>query len=309
MATGPNHGLQLTSGRLVVPFNTYLSNAEVGFSADVQGCSIAADCARRHPEQRSIHAKIIVRNKLDPTDEIIVLNQSGMMPNNFVLLGRRAGVLVSDDHGLTWQIGGFVDKIGASEAAVAQLLDGSVLMSYRVEFHEDGCRRMALSTDGGMHFKPSFKPEVTGSDCIPSPVCQGSMVRLPSGRVATSGPGTKKARSHLTVHISHSGSNLTFLKHAPLVNGASGYSDLVHIPSRGLIGVMYEDGHGNLRWQMQRGHSVTHQLTPVLKTRETRGVRARQKREVTWLREEGAQKAVWKALKEKQLDHGMGMLE
>jgi len=80
-------------------------------------------------------------------------------------------VIYSDDHGLTWQIGGSVGE-GANECAVVELVDGRVYINCR-SIGRGQRRGVAWSADGGRSFS-----DVQWDEALVEPECQGSLVRL-----------------------------------------------------------------------------------------------------------------------------------
>mmetsp|Transcript_56839 Transcript_56839/g.161311 ORF Transcript_56839/g.161311 Transcript_56839/m.161311 type:complete len:550 (+) Transcript_56839:149-1798(+) len=256
MATGPVHGTQLQSGRLVIPFNSFLEEAVVSVRSRQRGCADIEECARSRSEKtRSLVTEVKIINPRDTAHRVLrtTLNGTSVVPP-YTWAGDRAGIFFSDDHGETWHLGGMVDsRIGSSECVAAETSAG-LLLSFRVEDPDTRCRKMALSHDGGMTFQPFFEP----GECIPDPTCQGSMVRLEDGRVVTSGPGSKRGRTHLSLHVGNTTEDdgtgpFDFQAVGHVSDGASGYSDLVEVGKtwRGAaskVGVLYE-GNGGLIWK------------------------------------------------------------
>ena len=181
-ATGPGHGIQLSSGRLLIPCD-HSVGGEPGW--DKQGYS---------------------------------------------------HVLLSDDHGATWKLGGSTE-MKMDECEAVELAGGSILLCMR-NYVKPSQRAFATSRDGGLSWsKPAKHPQV---HC---PVCQASIQRysLPPGknRVLYSGPGGP-GRTHLTIRLSYDeGANWPVAK--VLHPGPAAYSDLVVLPD-GTIGCLYERG-------------------------------------------------------------------
>ncbi|WAL63541.1 exo-alpha-sialidase [Amycolatopsis cynarae] len=189
-ATGPGHGVQLSSGRLVVG-------------------------AHQKP-------------------------RSGVV---------NAGVLYSDDHGLTWHASAaansFVDgQLSPGEVSVAELPDGGLYASARNEITDGDHRAMAVSTDGGTTM-PAFTtvpslvtPSVQGSVLAPQQTYQSR----PGDTLLFSGPADPSDRKLMTVRYStNNGVSWTTPAHGLITNQRSGYSDLAELTD-GEIGLLYEGG-------------------------------------------------------------------
>lgn len=178
-ATGPTHGIQLQSGRLVIPCDHM-----VGVYFD---------------------------RKRDPY---------------------HSHVIISDDHGATWQIGGIVE-IGTNECAVAELTDGTVYINCRN--YVGGQRRAtARSQDQGQTFT-----QLGWDDTLIEPICQASLERLPDGRLLFANPAST-ARERLTLRLSADGGH-SWSRGRTLHSGPAAYSDLAVFPD-GSICCLYERG-------------------------------------------------------------------
>lgn len=86
---------------------------------------------------------------------------------------RHSHVIVSDDHGATWRIGGIVDIEGTNESVAVQTADGGVYLNCRDEVRR-GRRIGARSHDGGLTFGPGAPDED-----LPEPTCQATALSLP----------------------------------------------------------------------------------------------------------------------------------
>ena len=185
-ATGPCHGIQLGSGRLVVPCDHI-----VGLHHD----------ARRDP----YHSHVIL----------------------------------SDDGGESWRIGGIVDE-GTNECCVVETADGSLYLNAR-SYHGRKLRSSARSADGG----GSFGPRVC-EEGLPEPVCQASLVSLgpaggpPTDRALFANPASTEARENLTLRFTDDGGrNWSVVR--SLYEGPSAYSDLA-VTASGEVLCLYERG-------------------------------------------------------------------
>lgn len=202
IATGPCHGIQLRSGRLVVP--VWLAKAEGG-----------------------AHGKAVV------------------------------STLFSDDRGTTWQRGDIAvsntaSTPGVSEATVAQLSDGRVMLIARN--HAASHRKVVVfSRDGATGWSsPEF------AEALPEPICQASLFSYadPAApgktRLLFSGPdsleradgkaapGSRRDRKNLSVKLSHDDGR-TWSASRSLESGPSAYSDLAVLPDGTLL-CFYENG-------------------------------------------------------------------
>lgn len=202
LATGPGHGIQLQSGRLLVP--VWMSTGTGGGNA----------------HRPSVTATIF-----------------------------------SDDSGRTWQAGAVAvtnsnEWINPSEAALAELPDGRVLLNVRSEAKMNR-RLITTSPDGIARWsKPHF------DEALLEPICMASLITLtnhagqyamvfanPANLSRVDGkeaPGKGRDRKNLTVRVSYDGG-----QHWPmerlLESGPSGYSDLASLPD-GSILCFYERG-------------------------------------------------------------------
>ena len=191
-ATGPTHGIQLASGRLVVPCDHM-----IGVHFDRQ----------RDP----YHAHVIV----------------------------------SDDGGENWSMGGVVED-GTNECAIVETADLSLYINCR-NYVGEKRRASARSIDGGDSFTARSWEEK-----MPEPICQGSMVSLPdvsanlssayvpSNRALFSNPASADARCNMSLRYTEDGGRSWSLIRS-LYEGPSAYSDLA-IVADGTALCLYERG-------------------------------------------------------------------
>ncbi|MBL7041135.1 MAG: exo-alpha-sialidase [Pirellulaceae bacterium] len=184
-ATGPCHGIQLSTGRLVIPCDHI-----VGVY---------------HDRQR------------DPYHSHVIL---------------------SDDGGDTWRIGGIVEK-GTNECTVVETADRSLYINCR-NYEGEKRRAGARSADGGESFESRF-----WVDAHPEPICQGAMTSWsasgqPSDRVLFANPADQESRSQLTVRLSEDGGRNWPVARC-LYEGPSAYCDLVALEG-GQVLCLYERG-------------------------------------------------------------------
>jgi sialidase-1 len=176
VATGPGVGIQLKSGRLVIPCDNYVARSKV----------------------------------------------------------RQSHVILSDDGGKTWKLGGVVGP-QCNESQVVERADGSLLLNMR-GYTGKNRRLVAVSKDGG----ETFSRPVPDSELI-EPVCQASILRHPGkkGGILFSNPASTK-REKMTVRLSRDEGKSW--AHAKLLHaGPAAYSCLA-VLSDGQIGCLYERG-------------------------------------------------------------------
>ena len=157
-------------------------------------------------------------------------------------------VIISDDHGETWRIGGSAQR-DTNECIAVELDDGSVYLNSRSAMRGgmDANRRgFARSYDGGAGFT-----DVGWHDDLIDSTCQASAIRA-------GGPGAplvftnaaSTSRERLTARASTDGGRTW--SHGRLIHaGPAAYSDLCVLPD-GKVGVLFECGdespYERLRW-------------------------------------------------------------
>jgi len=147
---------------------------------------------------------------------------------------RRSHVFFSDDHGLSWTLGGSADP-GTDESQVVELSDQSLLMNSRFQ-GEGFVRAFSRSTDGGETWeKTKLRQD------LPDPQCQGSMIMTAEG-VLMSNPATKQKfpRDHMTIRLSDDeGENWSLSRE--IDSGPSAYSSLGYL-GNGRFALIWESG-------------------------------------------------------------------
>ena len=187
MQPGPCHGIQLTSGRLVIPCDHVLGNnrnyAEYGYSH----------------------------------------------------------LIVSDDRGQTWKIGGKAQP-GTNESIVVETVDGGLYFNCR-NYVAPKRRAYARSSDSGDTFT-----EFGYEEDLVEPICQASMVRYTDAnqhdknRILFSNPASE-SRQRMTIRISYDECQ-TWNSGKVLHAGPAAYSDLC-IDSDMNICCLYERGENS----------------------------------------------------------------
>ena len=156
-------------------------------------------------------------------------------------------VIYSDDHGKSWRRGGRTEE-GCSEAQVAELKDGRIMMNIRhyppVSDRAAYCRRVSVSEDGGDSWSA-----VQHEQNQPEPYegCQGSIIRSRRGTADSaddlwfSNPASSAGtRERMTVKKSGD-DGATWSSVAVLHDGPAAYSSLATLAD-GRIACLYEGG-------------------------------------------------------------------
>ena len=151
-------------------------------------------------------------------------------------------VIVSDDHGATWTLGGTVTP-DVNECQVIERNDGSLLLNMRNHKTRKGAgRAVAESLDGGKTWSPP-RPDPT----LIEPICQASLIRVEppgqgDGRILFSNPASA-TRERMTVRLSPD-EGATWTRSRVVHEGPSAYSCLAILPD-GTVGCLYERGDLN----------------------------------------------------------------
>jgi sialidase-1 len=147
---------------------------------------------------------------------------------------RQAHVILSDDGGKTWKLGGVVGP-GCNESQVVELNDRRLMLNIR-SYRGNNRRLVALSKDGG----ETFSDPVEDTQLV-EPICQASILRCPSedGGILFANPASKK-RERMTVRLSRD-EGKTWPLARVLHEGPSAYSSLAALPD-GMIACLYERG-------------------------------------------------------------------
>jgi sialidase-1 len=140
--------------------------------------------------------------------------------------GNFSHVILSDDHGATWRIGG-ITEAGANECQVVERKDGSLLLNMRRAREKAVKHRLvATSTDGGESWS-----SLEEDTALPEPECQASLIRVGAPNpdevadvLLFSNPAGDE-RKNLTVRMSEDGGN-SWPKKAVLHEGPAAYSCL-----------------------------------------------------------------------------------
>lgn len=149
--------------------------------------------------------------------------------------------LLSDDGGHTWRIGytssnpnGYVNE---NESAIAELPDGTLYVNSRDQNGTaPGNRADAWSQDAGETLTVSCRAQAT----ITGPIVQGSLLRLPDGRLVYAGPQHPTERAGMALRTSVDGGITWRLAHQ--VSGLpAAYSSMAMTDGQ-TVGLLYETG-------------------------------------------------------------------
>lgn len=148
---------------------------------------------------------------------------------------RQSHVIISDDKGATWKLGGVVGP-NCNESQVVELGDGTLLLNMRT-YRANNRRLVSRSKDGGLTWTAPVE-----DPALVEPVCQASILRYPGEKVRLvfSNPASTR-RERMTVKVSEDEGKtwpIAKLLHA----GPSAYSCLTVLPD-GTIGCLYERGN------------------------------------------------------------------
>ncbi|MFG0243127.1 MAG: exo-alpha-sialidase [Phycisphaerales bacterium JB054] len=158
-------------------------------------------------------------------------------------------VIVSDDHGATWRIGGVTPSDQVNECAVAEIGADRLLLNMRNYDRRERARALSVSEDGGGSWGALWREAG-----LPEPICQASMIALGDGGVLAGGagfepptlvfsnPASSEGRVRMTVRTSGDG-GATWSEGVVLHEGPSAYSSLVDLGERS-VGCLYERGEG-----------------------------------------------------------------
>lgn len=141
----------------------------------------------------------------------------------------------SDDGGYSWDISGNPVSKDGDESKIAELPDGSLLMSIRNRFGT--LRKFSRSTDRGATWS-----EPLPAEDLPDPRCNGDLIAYENGRdylLLQSLPDNPKNRENVSIFVSYDGGKTWPMKKR-IVTMPSAYSSMTILPN-GDIGILTEE--------------------------------------------------------------------
>ncbi len=152
-------------------------------------------------------------------------------------------VIYSDDHGLTWHLGGGVDQQNqandySNECSIVEQSNGTLYMSIRLN---DGSsvRAFSRSNDGGATWTPLARDARLTTYGV-----EASLLRVNANTVLLSAPDSSDGtRRQMSLWVSHD-DMVTWTKTKTVFYGYSGYSDMVLIAPDTVL-LAYNRGHAN----------------------------------------------------------------
>lgn len=153
-------------------------------------------------------------------------------------------VILSDDHGATWRLGGRTPTDQVNECQVAELADGRLLLNMRNYDRSQRQRAFSFSEDGGETWSA-----VAHHPQLEEPICQASLLWIPvpgregADRLVFSNPASADSRVNMTVKLSDDG-GATWPARRTIHAGPAAYSCLVALPGDS-IGCLFEGGEAH----------------------------------------------------------------
>ncbi|MBJ2175774.1 exo-alpha-sialidase [Aureibaculum sp. A20] len=148
-------------------------------------------------------------------------------------------VIYSDDHGMTWQLGGRTNQDQVNECTIVELSDGTLMLNMRNYDRTQKARKIAISTDGGASWE-----DIYSDNYLVEPICQASLLKVSKNKESDLyflNPADENKRENMTLKMSRdNGETWSVVKTIYL--GASAYSDLTLLLN-GNLGLFYEAGN------------------------------------------------------------------
>lgn len=171
-----------------------------------------------------------------------IQTRDGMLVHNFVRVGKGVTLFGSSDHGESWKPLSEVSP--ADESKVVQLPDDSWMVNSRLT---PGKRYVHRSHDGGQGWTSAL------DQGLPDPQCNACILQYTAKRDGYSkdrlvfcNAASVSGRKNLTARISYD-SGKTWSSGKVIDKGPSSYSEIT-VLADGSFGVLYEPGHGEVRY-------------------------------------------------------------
>jgi sialidase-1 len=170
---------------------------------------------------------------LATADHRLIDNGIGLPPYNGVSFSH---VIYSDDHGLTWHLGGGMDQThvvnyNSNECTVVELNDGDLYMNIRMQTSDVPYRAYAKSTDGGITWN-----DLNWDLALPAKPVSGSLLRI-DGNVlvlSTLNNAVGNQRHEMTIYLSYDEGE-DWVRGRTVDFGYAGYSDMTLVGSDTLL--------------------------------------------------------------------------
>jgi sialidase-1 len=153
--------------------------------------------------------------------------------------GSEVCAVFSDDHGETWQSGGFASRenvtSGPNETQMVELADGRIMLNTRA----DDYRQIAFSEDGGETWSPlQQEHQLVDSSCNASIIRYSDPLDGEKSRILFSNPVSQRRRENGKVRLSYD-EGRTWPVEKVIHRRQFGYSSMARLPN-GDIGMLYE---------------------------------------------------------------------
>lgn len=150
-------------------------------------------------------------------------------------------IIYSDDHGMSWQLGGRTNQDQVNECTIAELPNGNLMLNMRNYDRTQKTRKVAISKDAGLTWG-----DIYSDKNLIEPICQASLLKVNgnSGSVLYFlNPANENKRENMTLKKSiDNGKKWSIVK--TIFSGTSAYSDITLV-SDGNLGCFYEAGKDN----------------------------------------------------------------